>query len=137
MCHSDPRNMLLCATEVLRQEDKSRLSLQCKSEIKNSYFRAGQHITYSRFQQIQVIFTSQTYESCHPLTCKARILNLPRSLDLNKPHAWEYPLDCCLSRGNQLSSRFKDGPSLKRTWKRRFQSDVLFTPSSRDLPPAS
>ncbi|KAF3509302.1 hypothetical protein F2Q69_00005991 [Brassica cretica] len=57
---------------------KSRLSLQCESKIKNSYFRAGQQITYSRFQLIQVIFTSQTYESCHPSTCKARILNLPR-----------------------------------------------------------
>ncbi|KAF3587093.1 hypothetical protein F2Q69_00030623 [Brassica cretica] len=84
---------------------KSRLSLQCKSKIKNSYFRAGQQITYSRFQLIQVIFTGQTYESCHPLTCKARILNLPRSIDLNKPQAWEYPLDPCLSRGNQISSR--------------------------------
>ncbi|KAL0789509.1 hypothetical protein Bca101_005755 [Brassica carinata] len=78
MCHSDPGNMWLCDTEVLRQEDRSRLSLQCESEIKNSYFRAGQQITYSRFQQIQVIFTSQTYESCHPLICKAKILNLPR-----------------------------------------------------------
>ncbi|KAF2603124.1 hypothetical protein F2Q70_00025817 [Brassica cretica] len=56
---------------------RSRLSLQCESEIKNSYFRAGQRITYSRFQHIQVIFTSQTYESCHASTCKARILNLP------------------------------------------------------------
>ena len=101
--------MWLCATEVLRQEDRSRLSLQCESDIKNSYFRSGQQINYSRFQQIQVIFTSQTYESCHPLTCKARILNLPRSIDLNKSYAWEYPLDSCLSRGNQLSSRFKHG----------------------------
>ncbi|KAF2570178.1 hypothetical protein F2Q70_00004157 [Brassica cretica] len=64
--------------EVMRQEDGSRLSLQCESNIKNSYFRAGQQIAYSRFQLIQVIFTSQTYESCHPSTCKARILNLPR-----------------------------------------------------------
>ncbi|KAF3512774.1 hypothetical protein F2Q69_00005347 [Brassica cretica] len=100
MCHSDPGNMWLCDTEVLRQEDRSRLSLQCESEIKNSYFQAGQQITYSRFQQIQVIFTSQTYESCHPLICKAKILNLPRSIDLNKPHAWEYSLKSCLSQGN-------------------------------------
>ncbi|WZZ35132.1 hypothetical protein YC2023_018533 [Brassica napus] len=99
--------MWLCATEVLRQEDRSRLSLQCESEIKNSFFRVGQQITYSRFKQIQVILTSQTYESWHPLTCKARILNLPKSIDLNQPHAWEYPLDTCLSRGNQLSSRPK------------------------------
>ncbi|KAF2608235.1 hypothetical protein F2Q68_00043862 [Brassica cretica] len=82
MCHSDPGNMWLCATEVMRLEDRSRLSLQCESGIKNSYSRAGQQITYSRFQHIQVIFTSQTYESCHPSTCKARILNLPRSIDL-------------------------------------------------------
>ncbi|KAG2282760.1 hypothetical protein Bca52824_053980 [Brassica carinata] len=129
--------MWLCATEVLRQEDRSRLSLQCESEIKNSFFRVGQQITYSRFKQIQVILTSQTYESWHPLTCKARILNLPKSIDLNQPHAWEYPLDTCLSRGNQLSSRFKHGPGLRRTWKRRFQSDVMFTPSPRDLPLAS
>ncbi|KAF3504161.1 hypothetical protein F2Q69_00043070 [Brassica cretica] len=64
--------------EFMRQEDGSRLSLQCESNIKNSYFRAGEQIAYSRFQLIQVIFTSQTYESCHPSTCKARILNLPR-----------------------------------------------------------
>ncbi|WZZ88519.1 LOW QUALITY PROTEIN: hypothetical protein YC2023_117098 [Brassica napus] len=63
--------------EVLRQEDRSRLSLQCESKIKNSYFGAGQQITYSRFQLIQVIFTSQIYDSCHPSTSKARILNLP------------------------------------------------------------
>ncbi|KAF2569720.1 hypothetical protein F2Q68_00025220 [Brassica cretica] len=74
---------------------RSRLSLQCESEIKNSYFRAGQRITYSIFQPIQVIFTSQTYESCHASTCKARILNLPTSIDLNKPQAWEYPFDPC------------------------------------------
>ncbi|KAF3582422.1 hypothetical protein DY000_02031239 [Brassica cretica] len=117
--------------EVLRQKDRSRLSLQCESKIKNSYFRVGQHITYSRFQLIQVIFTSQTYDSCHPSTCKARILNLPRSIDLNKPQAWEYPLDPCLFRGNRLSSRFKHGPCLKRTQKRRLQSDVLFTPSPK------
>ncbi|KAL0749595.1 hypothetical protein Bca101_031598 [Brassica carinata] len=79
MCHLDPGNMWLCAIEVLRLEDRSRLSLQCESGIKNSCSREGQQITYSRFQQIQVIFTSQTYESCHPSTCKARILNLPRS----------------------------------------------------------
>ncbi|KAH0883829.1 LOW QUALITY PROTEIN: hypothetical protein HID58_059925 [Brassica napus] len=90
----------LCATRVLRQEDGSRLSLQCESEIKNSCFRAGQQITYSRFQQIQVIFTSQTYKSCHPPTCEARILNLLRSINLNKPQVWEYPLDSGLSRGN-------------------------------------
>ena len=78
-----------------------------------------------------MIFTSQTYESCHPSTCKARILNLPRSIDLNKPQAWEYPLDPCLFRGNRLSSRFKHGPCLKRTQKRRLQSDVLFTPSPK------
>ncbi|KAH0892970.1 LOW QUALITY PROTEIN: hypothetical protein HID58_055399, partial [Brassica napus] len=67
----------LCATEVLRQEEGSRLSLQCKYKLKNSCFRAGQQITYSRLQQIQVIFTSQTYESCHPSTCKARV-NRPK-----------------------------------------------------------
>ncbi|KAF2613200.1 hypothetical protein F2Q70_00012428 [Brassica cretica] len=64
--------------EVLRQEDRSRLSLQYESKIKNSYFRAGQQITYGRFRLIQVIFTSQTYDSCHPSTCKARIPNLSR-----------------------------------------------------------
>ena len=58
--------------EVLRQEDISRLSLQCESKIKNSYFRAGQQITYSRFQQIQVIFTSQTYESCRPINMRGQ-----------------------------------------------------------------
>ena len=105
--------MWLCANEVLHQEDISRLSLQCESKIKNFYFQAGQQITYNRFQQIQVIFTSQTYEFCHPSTCKARILNLPGSIDLNQPQAWEYPVDPCLSRGNQLSSRFKHGPCLK------------------------
>ncbi|KAF3534563.1 hypothetical protein DY000_02042173 [Brassica cretica] len=54
MRHSDIGNMWLCASEVLRQEDRSRLSLQCEFKIKNSYFRAGQQITYSRFQLIQV-----------------------------------------------------------------------------------
>ncbi|KAF3494840.1 hypothetical protein DY000_02052905 [Brassica cretica] len=92
MCHSDPTNMWLCATEVMRQEDGSYSSLKYESKIKNSCFRVGQHITYNRFQQIQVIFTSQTYESCHPSTSKARILNLSRSINLNKPQAWEYPL---------------------------------------------
>ncbi|KAF2551945.1 hypothetical protein F2Q68_00033892 [Brassica cretica] len=111
----------------------SRLSLQCESEIKNSYFRAGQQITYSRFQQIQVIFTSQTYESCHPLTCKARILNFPRSIDLNKPQTWEYPLDSCLSRGNQLSSRFKHGKlTLMPTEALNF-SPSGFAPTRREL----
>ena len=137
MCHSDPGNMWLCASEVMRQEDGSRLSLQCESNIKNSYFRAGQQIAYSRFQLIQVIFTSQTYESCHPSTCKARVLNLPRSIDLNQPKAWEYPLDPCLSRGNRLSSRFKHGQCLRRTDKRTLQTDVMFTPSPKDLPPTS
>ncbi|KAG2282784.1 hypothetical protein Bca52824_054004 [Brassica carinata] len=123
--------MWLCAGEVLPQEDRSRLSLQCESKITNSYFRAGQQITYSRFQLIQVIITSQTYDSCRQSTCKARILNLPRSIDLNKPQAWEYPLDPCLSRGNRLAARFKHGPDLKRTQKRRLQSDVLFRSSPK------
>ncbi|KAH0892846.1 LOW QUALITY PROTEIN: hypothetical protein HID58_055275 [Brassica napus] len=109
----------LCAIGVLRPEDGCRLSLQCESKTKNSCFRAGQHITYNRFQQIQVIFTSQTYKSCHPLTCEARILNLLRSINLNKPQAEEYPLDSGLSRGNRHSSRFKHGPDLRRTWGRK------------------
>ncbi|KAL0836251.1 hypothetical protein Bca101_088140 [Brassica carinata] len=54
MCHSDPGNMWLYATEVMRREDRSRLLLQCESEIKNSCFRSGQQITYSRFQQKEV-----------------------------------------------------------------------------------
>ena len=137
MCHSDPRNMWLCATEVLCQEDRSRLSMQCESDIKNSYFRSGQQINYSRFQQIQVIFTSQTYESCHPLTCKARILNLPRSIDLNKPPAWEYPLNLFLSRGNQLSSRFKHDPDLRSVGEKYSMKRLLQLPSSRSLPPGS
>ncbi|WZZ34437.1 hypothetical protein YC2023_017838 [Brassica napus] len=44
MCHSDKGNMWLYATEVLRKEDRYRLSLQCKSEIKKSCFQAGQQI---------------------------------------------------------------------------------------------
>ncbi|KAF3601617.1 hypothetical protein F2Q69_00035877 [Brassica cretica] len=43
----------------------------------------------------------------------------------------------CLPRGNRLSSRFKHVSCLKRTQKRRLQSDVLFTPSTKDLPPTS
>ncbi|KAF3563271.1 hypothetical protein DY000_02014594 [Brassica cretica] len=48
------RKYVTMRPEVLRQEDRSRLSLQCESKIKNSYFGAGQQITYSRFQLIQV-----------------------------------------------------------------------------------
>ncbi|KAH0899381.1 LOW QUALITY PROTEIN: hypothetical protein HID58_048949, partial [Brassica napus] len=121
----------LCAIGVLRQEDGSRLSLQCESETKNSCFRAGQQITYSRFQLIQVIFTSQTYDSYNPSTCKARILNLPRSIDLNKPQALEYPLDPCLTRGNRLSSRFKHGQGLKRTRKGDFRAIICSRQAQR------
>ncbi|KAG2247470.1 hypothetical protein Bca52824_087098 [Brassica carinata] len=79
--------------------------MQCESDIKNSYFRSGQQINYSRFQQIQVIFTSQTYESCHPLTCKARILNLPRGSLHQRQDQWIASPRChrCVKAHNSAS----------------------------------
>ncbi|KAF3540642.1 hypothetical protein F2Q69_00021411 [Brassica cretica] len=53
---TDLGNMWLYATEVLRKEDRYRLSLQCESEIKKSCFQAGQQI-----QQIST-YTSDLHQ---------------------------------------------------------------------------
>ncbi|KAF3565758.1 hypothetical protein DY000_02015939 [Brassica cretica] len=69
-----------------------QISLITTMGIRNQEFLLQRGAT-DNLQQISTDTSDLHQPNIRVLPCKAKILNLPRSIDLNQAQAWEYPLD--------------------------------------------
>ncbi|KAF2571964.1 hypothetical protein F2Q70_00004231 [Brassica cretica] len=79
-----------------------QISLTTIMGIRNQEFLLQRGAT-DNLQQISTDTSDLHQPNIRVLPCKAKILNLPRSIDLNQAQAWEYLLDPVYLGGNRLT----------------------------------